>query len=463
MLNAAARRRQGVRSSIGRFRSEGWAGVPRWVGLLTRLVLLSIHSSALAWIANLDGAPPGASDAAVAVAVDRAGDVVAAGHTGASEVEAFTVVKRRGTDGSVVWRRVVTGTGDGSGRALAVAVDGADAVITAGVLDGKGTADDFAVVKWDAAGNEQWRRVIDGTANYFDEASTVTVDRAGDVIATGFLVNQTTSYDFFVVKWNAAGAEQWRRTVRGNAIDGFDLGTAVAVDSEGSVVAAGTTDLGEQLTVVKWNAAGTEQWRRTARGTDPIAIQEAAAVATDSSGAVVVAGALNNSTTGFDLFVIKWTRLGVEQWRRTVNGTAVDSSDFASALVIDSKNAVVVAGTTDNTAGSAWTIVKWDAVGSEKWRKVLADSPSFSGRPAGLATDADDAVVAVGSAYSAASEDSDGALFKWASDGSELWRRFIDGTLEVESVQSEAADGLAAVALDAAGHVAAAGITLNDG
>jgi len=432
--------------------------------LLVALATCCGVGPAFAWLTATNGVGPAASDRAAAVAVDGAGDVLAAGSTGSAVGDVFTVVKHRGSDGAVVWKRLLSGTGDGSGYALAVAVDGTDAVVAAGSLHGAGTTDDFAVVKFDAAGTEVWRHVIDGDAHMFDAASAVAVDAAGNVVAAGYL-RQSTSYDIFVIAWNVAGVEQWRAFVDGVTMGSFDDASGVTFDRAGNVVVAGTTDGRADMVVAKLDSTGFELWRRKVRGTDTMFLfQDVADVRTDSQNHVVVAGALNNVATGFDFTVIAWDPLGTERWRRSINGAIGDSSDSATALAIDAEDAVVAVGFTQNETTTDWTAAKWTASGAEVWRRVLVGDPELANAiPAAVTTDAAGAVIAAGSVRSEVTGFSDLVAIKSASDGPELWRSVLDGSATDEAVQSEATEGWVGVALDAAGHVVVAGLTIEDG
>jgi hypothetical protein len=67
------------------------------------------------------------------------------------------------------------------------------------------TGDDFTVIKFAGSnGTEQWRQVINGTANGSDQALAVAVDAAGNVVATGQTNNTDTLGDFTVVKLRGA-------------------------------------------------------------------------------------------------------------------------------------------------------------------------------------------------------------------------------------------------------------------
>jgi hypothetical protein len=190
------------------------------------------------WRAVLNG-PANGDDQANAVAVDPMGDVVAAGVIrGASG--GFAVVKLSGTTGTERWRAALNGSANGFGEALAVAVDRAGDVLAVGRVTNNVTGIDFAVVKLSGAtGAQIWRTDIDGALSN-DVALAITVDGSGDVVASGFFIDPDAAADFVVVKLDGGnGHEVWRRVLNGTA-DQADLAVALTVDATGDVMAAGT-------------------------------------------------------------------------------------------------------------------------------------------------------------------------------------------------------------------------------
>jgi uncharacterized delta-60 repeat protein len=319
------------------------------------------------WRQVINGTWPFSFDQANAVRVDAGGNVIAAGlttNTGADED--FTVVKISGVSGAELWRQVISGTaGFSVDQAFAVTVDADENVVATGRTENTGTSTDFTVIKFDgASGAELWRQVINGTANFFDEARAVTVDAAGDVVAAGFTTNSSTLFDFTVIKLDGtSGAELWRQIINGT--DGLnDRASAVAVDAAGDVVAGGFTFNSDPLvdfTVVKLDgASGAELWRQVINGTVTSAsFDEARAVKVDAAGDVVAAGVTENTGTQLDFIVVKFDGMsGGEVWRRVINGTA-NIIDLANALAVDDEGNVVAAGSTWNTGtGTDFTVIK---------------------------------------------------------------------------------------------------------
>jgi uncharacterized protein (UPF0548 family) len=128
------------------------------------------------------------------------------------------------------------------------------------------------VRKYDAAGAEVWTRQF-GTAGD-DYAYSVSVGSDGSVLVAGYttgtLPGQSSagSWDAFVRKYDAAGAEVWTRQL-GTA--GDDYAYSVSVGSDGSVLVAGfaggtlpgqSSAGGQDAFVRKYDAAGAEVWTR---------------------------------------------------------------------------------------------------------------------------------------------------------------------------------------------------------
>ena len=336
-----------------------------------------------------------------AVAVDAAGDVVAAGSTdnAAFGVVDFTVVKLAGANGAELWRYVFPA--GLSGQANAVAVDAAGDVVAAGLSSNSPSAYDFTVVKMaGGSGGELWRYLLN-PANEIDEAQAVTVDRAGDVVVVGRSRATDTRTDFTVVKLaGGSGAELWRYVLNGPA-NSFDEAFAVAVDGAGDVVAAGL--IANSATEVDWfvvklaGASGTERWRAVVTGTAG-GDDRASAVAVDGAGDVVAAGATFNADTGLDFTVVKWSGgSGAEQWRAVINGT-INGEDHAQALALDGAGDVVAAGFTGNSGtGADFTVVKVaGASGAEQWRALVDGAGEGADEANAVAVDAAGDVVAAG-------------------------------------------------------------------
>ncbi len=231
------------------------------------------------------------------------------------------------------------------------------------------------LVKYNSAGYWQWTRQL-GTANH-DCGYAVAVDAGGNVYVTGYTGggldgNNNAGYDdMFLVKYNAAGEKQWTRQL---GTTSSDYGHGVAVDASGYVYVAGGTRGGSlggaDAFLVNYDDAGTEQWRRTL-GT--AYDEEGVGIAVDMGGNAYVTGYTtgslhgNTSAGGADMFLVKYNAAGDKQWTKQLGTT---SSDGGLDVAVDAKGDVYVTGDTwggldgnTNAGDSDMVLVKYNADG----------------------------------------------------------------------------------------------------
>src|SRR5438552_18947062 len=132
---------------------------------------------------------------------------------------------------SWAWQTNVKGTANDNDEARAVAVDSAGNVVAAGFTRNTGTGQDFTVIKFSRLnGAELWRRAINGTANDGDAAFAVAVDAADDVVAVGGVGRHGLGGGIVVVQLcGADGARRCRRTITGSR-NRSDLAVGAAAD-----------------------------------------------------------------------------------------------------------------------------------------------------------------------------------------------------------------------------------------
>jgi hypothetical protein len=410
---------------------------------------------ASAWRQDVDD-PVDDSTYAQAIAVDPAGDVVAAGvlkPTGFSGGE-FGVIKFAGATGTQLWRRSIFGIAPGSGNgANAVTTDAAGDVVATGFTQNGATDEDFTVVKLASAnGMEVWRQTLSLSSGN-DVGNDVATDGAGDVIAVG---SQTfVGGDFTVVKLaGGTGAELWRQDTN----DGFAF--ALALYPGGDVIAAGRDGAGFAFAVTRLTGAtGAEAWRTVLDDSG-----FASDVAIDGAGDVLAAGTVDSGSGVRDLFVVKLSGgTGTELWRRSFSGTDPSFQTMAEAVAVDAAGDVFVAGhLTNRNTEDDWLVVKLaGATGADLWSREVSGTAGFSfDRATSLALDsAGDAIVA--GFVDSGSTNHDFTVLRLAgASGAELWRQSIDGSDSGDG--SADTDEALAVAVTAADYVVAAGFTQNE-
>jgi len=229
-------------------------------------------------------------------------------------------------------------------KAYAMAIDGAGNVYVTGYSFGSGTHNDYATVKYNSAGVEQWAARYDGPASGDDKAYAMAIDGAGNVYVTGTSDGSETAFDYATVKYSSDGEELWVARYDG-PISAWDKAPAIAIDNAGNVYVTGynySSEIEWVYATVKYNSSGVEQWVAYYNGQENINLcDDAHAIAVDSTGNVYVTGLSYVSGTYSDYATVKYDSSGTEQWVARYDGPASDY-DVAYAIAIDRAGNVYV-------------------------------------------------------------------------------------------------------------------------
>ena len=220
----------------------------------------------------------GGDDRAAGVAVDRSGNVIVTGSTGADG----WLRKYDGT-GAEVWTLRVAGARD------AVAADDGGNVLVAGPSVGASKYDPAGALLW------TWPPAALNLAQNW--TTGIAVDSGGNVVVAGSvrqddgaIGTENWRTDIYVRRLDPAGTELWTRTYDGGR---DDWGYAVAVDAQRNVIVAGRSYLRPANAAFsyhgwlrKYDAAGGELWTRAEAGAGPRELGNRVAV--DAAGNVFV-------------------------------------------------------------------------------------------------------------------------------------------------------------------------------
>ncbi len=291
------------------------------------------------WIARYDG-PGNEVDVAWALAVDDSGNVYVTGWSwGTSSLDYATI--KYGSSGDEVWVERYNGPANGIEYAWDIALDGSGGVYVTGWSRGQYN-EDFATIKYDASGNEQWIARYNGPGNSFDGANALAVDDLGNVYVTGYSVGTMSQTDYLTIKYDELGVEQWVSRYSGPG-DESDEAYSVVVDGFGSVYVTGrSVNTSSDYTTVKYDSSGDELWAASYDG--PGNHDDGAwSLAVDVLGNVYVTGNSSGSGTLSDYATIKYDPSGNEQWVARYNGPGNDQ-DIAWAIAVDGSGNVYVTG-----------------------------------------------------------------------------------------------------------------------
>jgi len=349
------------------------------------------------WIARYNG-PDNYGDKAAAMAIDPAGNVYVTGWSSNAGSLDYATIKYN-SDGQQQWVARYNGPDNSSDEATAIALDGSGNVYVTGFSWGSKTASDYATVKYDSAGQEQWVLRYDGPASYTDEATALAVDGTGNVYVTGGSYGFGFNYDYATIKYNAAGQQQWVARYDG-PINSDDEATGIVLDASGNVYVTGysTGSAGYDYATINYDAFGQQQWVSRYDGAAH-SVDYASAIAIDGSGNVYVTGYSGGSSTDSDYATIRYDASGQQQWVARYDGP-ISSADEATAIALDASGNIYVTGYSYGSNGTwDYATVKYDSGGQQQWVSRYDGTGNYNDYANGIAVDGAGNVYVTGASY----------------------------------------------------------------
>ena len=319
------------------------------------------------WVRRYNG-PGNSTDAALALAVDNAGNVYVTGESRVNETSTDYATIKYAPNGDTLWVRRYNGPGNNIDAALALAVDGSGNVYVTGQSDGSGTSRDYATIKYTPNGDTLWVRRYNGFGNFDDVATALTLDASGNVYVTGYSWGSGTSTDYATIKYAPNGDTLWVRRYNGSG-NNQDFANALAVDGSENVYVTGFSEESgtfRDYATIKYAPNGDTLWVRHYNG--PGNSQDAAnALAVDGSGNVYVTGYSPGSGTSYDYATIKYAPNGDTLWVRRYNGPE-NGDDDAFALAVDGSGGVYVTGVSSGgLTDYDYATIKYSPNGDTLW------------------------------------------------------------------------------------------------
>lgn len=295
----------------------------------------------------------GEGDAGTDLAVDHQGNVYVTGYNVETTTGSDIVTIKYSPGGVELWVRRYD-SGNGEDVPAAIACDASGIYVT-----GR-SRDDYTTIKYDFEGVPQWVRSYDGTGNGSDSPSDLVLDAAGNVYVTGQSLGSGTNVDYATVKYDAAGTQQWVRRYDGPTTvfaSDYDRAAALAVDAVGNVFVTGNS--ADDFATVQYDAAGTEIWVRRYNGPGAGA-DWATSIAVDASGNSYVTGSsYGTATTQYDFATLSYDPSGAVRWTERYNGPG-NNYDTAQSIAVHSSGDVYVSGSSVGSGtGPDYAIVKY--------------------------------------------------------------------------------------------------------
>jgi len=285
----------------------------------------------------------------------------------------------------------------------------------------------FASVNANSQVTQQWTGYYNGPTNGSDQVHDMVIDSDDNVYVTGKSSASNTGNDFATVKYNSAGIQQW--AVRYNSQSNFsDLPVGLAVDGSGNVYVAGSKSLGGSyglINLVKYNSSGIHQW--TVRCGDSVFTASPGAIALDASGNIYVGGLIKTYSTDDGSYLLaKFSPTGDSIWKRTYDPSIYPQGlgSGITCLKVDG-SFIYAAGKSYNTDGlftlyTSMRMIKYDLNGNTVW---MSNDSLINGSDEVIGMDMDP----TGNIFVTCNYGTDILTFKFNSAGSRMWKTLYTG------------------------------------
>ncbi|MBZ0201550.1 MAG: SBBP repeat-containing protein [Ignavibacteria bacterium] len=307
-------------------------------------------------------------DYARAISVDAQGNVYVTGDSwGNDNLNGDYLTLKYNSSGVLQWAKRYNGASSKEDIASSLALDANGNVYVTGKSFQNSKGFDMLTVKYNNAGTQQWTARYDGPAFLDDAASEVKTDLSGNILITGSSHGGSTKLDYATIKYNSAGQQQWLKRYTNPGINDTDAATGLDIDVYGNAYVTGyskgpqtgTSPVAYDYLTIKYNSSdGGQAWLNKYDGGSNDKAYDIKVIfkacVTDKTGGYVLeipCWEVNIFVTGQsqvpggsnDIVTLKYGEGGNTLWTSKFNGPA-NTNDAAYSISASSSYPVIYAG-----------------------------------------------------------------------------------------------------------------------
>jgi hypothetical protein len=272
-----------------------------------------------------------------------------------------------------------------------------------------------------------WKQNIKNSLNSINKSSTLKIDKQGNCYVLGTTWFPDSAKDIILIKINAEGDEEWRRTYD-NPGHGDDIPTNMCLDPSGNIWVCGiakTKADNADFLIVKFNPDGIPVADELFDGRDRL-FDCASYIESDKFGNVFAVGYETTLDSGINMLLVKCRTDGSFSWKKTF---ASREMDVGNKLLVDDSCNVYICGTANNGMHTADILVqKYDSSGKKKWQLIYDGVLNQS--DAGLHISADDSMfIYVSGFVNHSNNRADIPILKLTRNGQIVMETFYNGRI----------------------------------
>lgn len=230
------------------------------------------------------------------------------------------------------------------------------------------------LMKTDSNGNQEWMQTYEGYTSYYWISFTMTAD-GGFILAGSSENEENETLGAFLIKTDDLGKVQWSRNFADKPmLEVIDVG----LTEEGNYFLAGNEaelysySAMQNIFIMNIDTTGELLWRQSYGG--DLFDATRMVLSTDDGGYIAAAVTTSYGAGGSDMYLLKVSSTGTEEWFSTFGYSGPDSfggsADCGNAVCKTSDGGYAVIGS-ESEHWKYW-LVKTDSQGARLWDRIIA-------------------------------------------------------------------------------------------